>query len=410
MVDQAAATIPEVMLAWPGKNSTERWLDMICARADGGAGLVRAEAVDWFGGGVLAHGDNLALLLAMRSARLRVERGAGGADRADSADSAGAAAGVPLVVIDPPYAMQSDHSVVQVGTGRKIEHAYSDRWGSPGAYLSCMYLRLSLIRDVLSDDGVLFVHCDWRADSWLRVVLDEVFGRACFRNAIAWRRAPNLGAQAAGLQLGRTSDTILVYSRRPGTKFRGRVPMRIEPVALTRSGRPRGARWDERAKAFFTTAPRGDYTDESIARLESEGRVLRSASGKVTIKYYLVQNEQGAWCKPMPMDTIWTDAQVRPLRHCSRAELDIGYPTQKPEGLLERIVSWASAPGDLVADFFAGSGTSLAAAHRLGRRWLGCDQSPVAIRTMIRRLRETTGADVVARRVEFEGASPRSPS
>ncbi len=369
-----------VRLDWDGKEDSKNWLEVVRARADGGAGLVRAGAVDWFGGGVLAHGDNLALLLAMRGARLRGEEGAAAEGRA------GAAAGVPLVVIDPPYAMQSDHSVVQVGTGRKIEHAYSDRWGSPGAYLSCMYLRLSLIRDVLSDDGVLFVHCDWRADSWLRVVLDEVFGRACFRNAITWRRAPNLGAQAASRQLGRTSDTILVYSRTPGSAFRGQVPMRVEPVALTRGGRPEGARWDERTKAFFTTSPRGDYTDESIARLETEGRVLRSASGKVAIKYYLVQNEQGAWCKPVPMDTIWTDAQVRPLRHCSRAELDIGYPTQKPEGLLERIISWASVPGDLVADFFAGSGTSLAVAHRLGRRWLGCDQSSVAIRITAARL------------------------
>src|SRR5262249_28597770 len=156
-------------------------------------------------------------------------------------------------------------------------------------------------------------------------------------------------------------------------------PVRSQAVELTGTGRPRGAKWDEDRGYWFTTAPRGDYTDASVGQLRREGRVYDSPSGRVYIKYALRRGDDGLWYKDQPVDTLWTDEAVKPLRHCSREELDIGYPTQKPLGLLRRIVGWTTREGDVVADFFCGSGTTLAAGGSLNRRWIGCDVGGRAI-------------------------------
>ena len=309
-----------------------------------------------------------------------------------------------LIYIDPPYATQVDHGV-QSADGAAL--AYVDTWQDED-YCQAMFERLSLMHHVLRDDGFLFVQCDWRASAWLRVMLDEIFSRACFRNEIVWRRAPNLGRQATSAQLGRTTDSIFVYSKRPRQPFPGRVPQLLQPCELTGTGAPAGAKWDAAAKTYFTTAPRGDYTDASIAKLRREGRVYDSATGKVYIKYPLVRDADGRWCKPITIDTIWTDEEVKPLRHASKRELAIDYVTQKPESLLRRIIDWASEPGDLVGDFFAGSGTTLAVAHAMGRRFAGVDQGQLAIATMRKRLAD---ADVVwcAAQTQTVAARVRQP-
>jgi DNA modification methylase len=318
----------------------------------------------------LAQGDNLLLLSALATGELSAAL--------KECD------GLGLIYIDPPYAMEADFHIE--GQATHSGWAFSDSWGSGGAYLQYMYDRLVPMRMLLADDGVICVHCDWRANSWLRVLMDEVFGRECFRNEIIWRRAPNLGNQAAAKQLGRVVDTILVYSKTPGSIFRGAPPVRSQAVELTSTGRPRGAKWDAERKEWFTTAPRGDYTDTSIRALKREGRVYETPSGKVYIKYPLRRGDDGLWYKDQPVDTLWTDEAVRPLRHCTREELDIGYPTQKPEGLLRRIVEWTTREGDVVADFFCGSGTTLAAAAKLGRKWIGCDVGEAAVRVASQRL------------------------
>ncbi len=161
--------------------------------------------------------------------------------------------------------------------------------------------------------------------------------------------------------------------------------MKNTPVELDKAGKPAGAKWDAVANAFFTTAPRGDYTDTSIDRLRAENRVYESSTGTLSIKYFLRLGEDGRWYKDTRVDTLWDDYDVRPLRHRPKDE-DLNYDTQKPEGLLERVVTWASAPGDLVADFFCGSGTTLAVAEKLGRRWIACDLGRFAIHTTRKRL------------------------
>lgn len=349
-----------VTLSWAGKQLPQLMLSPAMERALGPLAAALAE-----GRSAVAQTDNLDALRALVVARVQPR----------------------LIYIDPPYATQVDHGV-QLATGATL--AYADTWHDD-AYCQAMYERLALMHRVLRDDGFLFVQCDWRASAWLRVILDELFSRACFRNEIIWRRAPNLGRQATSAQLGRTADSILVYSKRPRTLFPGKVPHLLEPCECTRDGAPVGAKRDAATGGYFTTAPRGDYTDASIAKLRKEGRIYESASGKVYVKYPLVRDESGRWCKPVTIDTIWTDDGVKPLRHASKRELAIDYVTQKPESLLARIVQWASAPGDLVADFFAGSGTTLAVALSQGRRALGVDQGDVAIATMRKRL---AGADV----------------
>jgi DNA methylase len=190
-----------------------------------------------------------------------------------------------------------------------------------------------------------------------------------------WRRAPNLGRQARSGQFGRTLDTIVVYGASKAARLI--PPDRLCPV---RTG---AAKHDKKAGRYFTVAPRGDYTDESIARLEAEGRIHRSPTGNIYVKYWLETDAEGRLCKRQPIDALWTD--IPPLRHVSPEERT-GYPTQKPRVLLERIVLAGSPPGGLVVDLFAGSGTTAAAAARLGRSFVVGDASPVAVATTRHRL------------------------
>ncbi|MEI7659097.1 MAG: site-specific DNA-methyltransferase, partial [Phycisphaerae bacterium] len=313
---------------------------------------------------------------------------------------------IDLIYIDPPFDIGLDFGLrLPLGeAGRLDTPAYSDRWNpGEGSHTHMMWERLRLMRDLLKPSGCIFLHCDWRSSAVMRLVLDELFGPACFRNEIVWRRAPNLGRQAASNQLGRVAESILVYSARPGTPFLGTPPTKSHAVPLDAKGRPRGAQWDDEQQGYFTTAPRGDYTDQSIARLRAQGRIHDTPSGKVYVKYFLRRGDDGRWYKDQPVDTIWDDDQVRPLRHCSREELAVGYATQKPEGLLRRIIAWASPPGGLVADFFCGSGTTGVVAQRLGRRWIMADASPVAVRIARGRLiGEAARPDVEPSAAAFE--------
>lgn len=302
----------------------------------------------------LVHGDGLDVVTALRAE--------------------GLAGSVDMVYIDPPFASEGDYLAAArldgPATGRTLRSAaYKDRWssgrGGLGAYLDMLAPRLEALTTLLSPRGTIWVHVDWRAAYLVRTLLDEILGRGAFKNEIVWRRAPNLGRQATSDQFGRTLDTIVVYGRE---EAKLRPPTRLEPVKA-------GIKWDDENRPF-TSAPRGDYTDASIERLAAEGRVYRSASGGIYIKYFLVKNAEGVLCRERRVDTFWDD--IAPLRHCAPSERT-GYPTQKPRALLERIVSCASEPGGIVVDTFAGSGTTGAAAHVLGRRAILADTSPVAI-------------------------------
>lgn len=287
----------------------------------------------------------------------------------------GLAGKVDLVYIDPPFASQADYThearLDGPADGRVVRSlAYGDRWSGAGIarYIGALAPRIEALVELLAPTGSIWVHLDWRAAYLVRVLLDEIMGRDAFVNEIVWRRAPNLGRQATSHQFGRTLDTLVVYGK---SQVALTPPTRLEPIEKS------AIRWDDE-KRPFTTAPRGDYTDASIARLESEGRVHRTASGKAYVKYFLVQNTDGVWCRERRVDALWTD--VPPLRHVATTERT-GFPTQKPRALLERIITCATPPGGLVIDLFAGSGTTGDAAHALGRRAILGDAGPVAIGT-----------------------------
>jgi DNA modification methylase len=302
-------------------------------------------------------------------------------DVADALASEGLTGQIDLVYVDPPFASQTAyvHEARLDGPadGRVLRtRAYDDRWAGPtgvGAYLDMLAPRLEGAARLLAPGGTIWVHVDWRASYLVRLLLDEILGRGAFLNEIVWRRAPNLGRQAASHQFGRTLDTIVVYGRE---RARLTPPTRLEPIE------PGAIRRDQAGRPF-TAAPRGDYTDVSIARLDKEGRVHRTASGKVYVKYFLVQDASGAWCRERRVDALWTD--IPPLRHASVTERT-GFPTQKPRALLDRIVACASPPGGLVVDLFAGSGTAGESAWALGRRAVLGDASPLAIATARARL------------------------
>jgi DNA modification methylase len=314
---------------------------------------------------------------------------------------------VDLVYVDPPFLSQTDYiketRLDGHADGRIIRSvAYGDRWGKKdggaGSYLDMLAPRLEALTRLLSARGSIWVHLDWRAAYLVRVLLDEIMGRDAFMNEVVWKRAPNLGRQARSGQFGRTLDTIVVYGGKDAVLV---PPLRKEPIE-------QGAiRTDDQGR-YFTSAPRGDYTDDSIAKLDKIGRVHRTASGKVYIKYFLVQDNEGRWCRERPVDTLWTD--IAPIRHAAKDERT-GYPTQKPRALLERIIECATPQDGLVLDVFAGSGTTAEAAHVKGRRAIVSDAQAGAIATARARfIRANMGFSVATLTVKHARDTPVSPS
>jgi DNA modification methylase len=303
--------------------------------------------------GRLIQGDNLAALRALLDEGLEGK--------------------IDLAYLDPPYMSGVDYAREDSDGVRT--HAYGDRWSERGHYLDMMWPRLRLLHRLLSPRGTMWVQTDHRASHLMQVLLDELFGEKRLRNAIVWRRAPPLGRQVQSNQFPRNVDTLLSYAKGDTARFhRLSVDVPVEKGT---------ARWDEERQAWFTLAPRGDYTDASVTRLEAEGRIHRTPSGKVYVKYFLRVAADGTVMKPRAIDSMWDD--VAPLRHVSPAERT-GYPTQKPEKLIERVVEATSDPGDLVLDPFGGSGTTALVAARMGRRFITIDASPVAIETTEKRL------------------------
>ena len=269
---------------------------------------------------------------------------------------------VDLVYLDPPFGTGGSFALTERAGGEGDEvPAYSDRWSlGLGEYLSTMLEQLSLMRALLSDRGALFLHCDWHVSHYLRCLLDEVFGADCFKNEIVWRyrRWP---ARTRVFQ--RMHDVLFWYGKTPDDRHAW-TPL-FEPLA---------------ASTLETWGTKRQIADFST------GRRKPSQTDEET---------RGA-----PMSDVWDIGIIAPI-----ARERVGYPTQKPEALLQRIVSATTQPGDLVADFFAGSGTTLAAAEKLGRRWIGCDAGRAAIHASRKRLIELPGASFEILALDGEPAS-----
>jgi len=284
---------------------------------------------------------------------------------------------IDLIYIDPPFATGADFSfTTEIGeSGEEItkapsaieEKAYHDTWGAGiESFLAMLRDRLVLMRELLSQTGIIVIHCDWRMAHRVRMLLDECFGIDAFLNSVVWVYGESArGAKAVASQFPRNHDDLLCYRSGDGWTFNGDFVTRAFSIE---EARQRGFRQDGEGR-WFKTAPRGDYTDESIARLEAEGRIHKTRTGGIRIKYFLPV-EGGKVVERVPVGDSWVD--IADAMHMPEAE-QTGYATQKPEPLLTRVIRAFSDEDALVADFFCGSGTTLAAAEKLDRRWIGCD-------------------------------------
>ena len=251
------------------------------------------------------------------------------------------------------------------------------------SYLVYMAARLLEMKRLLKSTGSIYLHCDPTMSHSLKLVMDAVFGHKNFRNEIVWYYGGR-GAKAISRQFARNKDVILYYSASNRQIFnKQRIPHRYS----FDEARKKGFRIDKNGK-WYKTSPRGDYTDKSIARLRSEGRIYETRTGTIRIKYFLEEYGSEVIEYKLAGDT-WLD--VPDAMHMSKTERT-GYPTQKPLKLLERIIKASSNPEDFVLDPFCGCATTCVAADTLNRNWVGIDISEKAYELVNIRLRESQGA------------------
>jgi DNA modification methylase len=247
------------------------------------------------------------------------------------------------------------------------------------AYLSMMAPRLVELRRVLKSSGSIYLHCDTTASHYLKLLLDSVFGAENFRNEIIWHYGGR-GAKAVAKQFPRNHDVLLWYSKESGWIYEKQY---IETLLTPEEAREAGYRQDEQGR-WFKTAPRGDYTDASIERLRAEDRIHDTRSGGVRVKYFL-EEHKGRVLERKLVGDVWND--IGDAMHMPKRER-LGYPTQKPEELLDRVIETSSHKGDVVLDPFCGCGATIASAQRLGRRWIGIDLTSLAVSLIKSRLSE----------------------
>lgn len=256
---------------------------------------------------------------------------------------------VDLIYIDPPFASKADYVRKVKLKGEQIEgeqqslledKQYTDIW-LKDEYLQFMYERLQIMRELLSDTGSIFLHCDWHKGAYLKILMDEVFGEENFRNEIIWYYPDKFAT--GGKSLDKNHDTIYHYSKT--NKFTGKN-IRIDKDTITKR------------------ALRKKVNGKTIDVLDEEGK-------KIYAEYF-----------DKRIDDVWEIS-----RSISTNEY-LSYPTQKKEDLVVRLLNYGSNENDLIMDCFCGSGTTLAVAQKLGRRWIGCDINLGAIQTTTKRLNQ----------------------
>ncbi len=295
----------------------------------------------------LIWGDNKLILSSLKNGALRQEIEEQG--------------GIKLIYIDPPFDVGADFSMdIEVGgetltkkPGVLEELAYRDTWGKGAdSFIAMIYERLVLMRDLLADDGSIYVHCDWRVNSYIRLALDEVFGKELFNNSLCWHYSGwNKKLRHA---FEKRHDNIFFYSKSKEPIFNSFFQPWSSKEAYVKA-RKQKIRIDENGREY----------------------VLSDAGSGKRIKRFIDEvMEQG-----VVVDDVWDLDKIN-----NSAKEAIGYPTQKPEALLERIIKASSNENDLIADFFCGSGTTLAVAEKLNRKWIGSDLGKFAIHTSRKRL------------------------
>lgn len=296
---------------------------------------------------------------------------------------------VNLIYIDPPFNVGADFSfTATLGAAPDDDNgepssftkepsilemkAYRDTWGKGlDSYLQWFYETAILLRELLAEDGSIYVHLDWHVGHYAKCVLDEVFGYDRFQTEIIWKRAANTGSsKAIANKFANDYDIIMYYTKSDAFTFNKLYnPYKEEYISKMFKYSDENGRY--RLQVLAT------YSDETYQRLKRENKLVISPDSKHPYyKQYLHES------KGEPIGNLWSD--ITPVGPVSNQRLE--YPTQKPEALLERIIKASSNEGDLVLDCFCGSGTTAAVAEKLGRRWIACDLGRFAIHTTRKRL------------------------
>jgi DNA modification methylase len=303
---------------------------------------------------------------------------------------------VDLIYLDPPFFSNRNYEVIWGDAGEV--RSFQDRWaGGVDHYIAWLKERVEQMYRILKPTGSIFLHCDWHANAYIRVdILDKIFGMDNFRNEIIWKRAEtvkgNFGQGKKSLDYN--TDTIFYYTK-------SNKPTFIQPFALydektinrdykyfDSDGRryrltpldgPGGAAKGNPYYEFLGVSRYWRYAKEEMENRYKQGCIVQNKPGAVPMqKKYL---DEG---KGVPVQSLWDDISALGPTNKER----IGYPTQKPEALLERIIKMASNEGDLVLDPFVGGGTTIAVADRLNRQWIGVDQSAMAVKVTELRLQK----------------------
>lgn len=331
-------------------------------------------------GGLLFHGDNKEVLAHLLANGFRGK--------------------VNLIYIDPPFDSGADYirkvslrgpsgtaklDGENYALGEQIQ--YTDIWGNDN-YLQFMYERLMILKELLAENGSLWLHCDWHKSHHLRCLMDEVFGQDGFECEVIWKRQ---SAHSDSSKLGAVHDTILFYSKGHGGTWN---EILIEPSAdyvesffdsVEESTGRRYARGDLSAGGLsgggYVYTYKGVRANwrcplSTLEAHDKAGRLHWPKKGVPRLKRYLDE------FKGVPLQDVWNDLRV--IHNQSDERVD--YPTQKPEILMERIIASVTSPLNLVLDCFLGSGTTAVVAQKMGRRWIGCDINNGAIQTTIKRL------------------------
>ncbi len=296
---------------------------------------------------------------------------------------------VDLIYIDPPFNSNRNYEVFWGETREK--RAFADRHASTQAYIEYMRPRCVELSRVLKKTGSFYYHCDWHADGYVRVMLDQILGENNFRSGIVWRRTNAKGLAFKGFP--NNHDTVFYYTGPDGFTW-NRQFTEYDPEYVAKFYRFIEEGTGRRYRLSDLTNPNPNrpnltyewkghkrvwrWTKERMQEAHDKGIIHYSSTGLAAQKRYL-DEMQG-----QPIDTVWDD--IPPVQ--AQADERLGYPTQKPLALLDRIIKACSNPNDIILDAFCGCGTALVAAENLGRQWIGIDISPTACRVMAKRLRD----------------------
>ncbi|SMO92500.1 site-specific DNA-methyltransferase [Fodinibius sediminis] len=305
--------------------------------------------------------------------------------------------GLKLIYIDPPFKVGADFSFdidIQGENATKKqsvleEIAYRDTWGRGiSSYLNMMYERLKLMHDLLDEEGSIYVHCDYKVSAHLRILLDDIFGTQHFQNEIIWKRST---AHSDSEGFANLHDTIFYYTKSDKISFdvqykpysdeyiekyyrhedkRGRFLDRDLSAKGLKGG---GYRYKWKGKEGYWRCPK-----TTMEEYEEKNRIYYTSNNTPRYKQYLDEMDG------TPVQDIWTDINAVN----SQAKERLNYPTQKPESLINRIIKTSTNEGDLVADFFCGSGTTSAVAEKLNRKWILSDLGRFAVHTTRKRMIE----------------------